>query len=58
MLQELELCIALQMEWSITHHIRAQYMKQLFNALKLNIQYAQMQSRTSNRGSFWPHQSF
>ena len=34
-LQQLELCFILQMEWCITHHIRAQYKKkQLFNALK------------------------
>ena len=33
-------------------------LKQLFNALKCNILSAQMQSRTSTRGSFWLHQYF
>ena len=34
-LQQIELCFILQMEWCITHHIRAPYiLKQLFNALK------------------------
>ena len=33
-------------------------MKQLFNALKSNIQSAQMQSRTTTSGSFWLHNPF
>ena len=33
-------------------------LKQLFNALKRNIQSSQMQSRMSTRGSFRLHQSF
>ena len=33
-IQQLELSFVLQMKWCINHHIRAQYIKQLFNALK------------------------
>ena len=49
-LQQLELGFVLQMEWCITHHIRAQYIE---TTLKSIIQSAQMQSRTSTRGGFW-----
>ena len=31
--QQLELRFVLQMKWYITHHIRAQYVEHLFNAL-------------------------
>ena len=51
-LEQLDLRLVLQMEWCITHHIRAQILKQPFNALKSNTQSAQMQSRTITRGSF------
>ena len=57
-LEQLDLRFVLQVEWCITLYIRAQILKQPFNALKPNTQSAQMQSRTSARGSFLLHQSF
>ena len=57
-LEQLDQRFVLQMKWCITHHIRAQILKQPFNALKSNTQSAQMQSRTSTRGSLLLHQSF
>ena len=58
MQEQLDKRFVLQMEWYITHHIRAQILKQPFSALKSNTKSAQMQSRTSTRGSFLLHQSF
>ena len=57
-LQQLELCFELQMEWCITHHIRAQYIETTLQCTERNIQSAQMQSRMSTRDSFRLHQSF
>ena len=57
-LQQIELQFVLQMEWCINHHIRAQYVEATLQCTEKNIQSAQMQSRTSTRGSFWLHQSF
>ena len=53
----LEQRLVLQMEYT-EYTSELNILKQLFNALKSNIQSAQMQSRTSTRGSFWLHQSF
>ena len=49
-LQQLELRFILQMEWCITHHIRAQYVETTPQCIRRNIQSTQMQSRTSTRG--------
>ena len=57
-LQQLELCFVLQMECCITHHNIAQNIETTLQCTEINIQSAQMQSRTSTRGSFWLHQSF
>ena len=58
-LQQLELRFVLQMEWCITHHIRAQYVETTLQCTEMkNIKSAQMQSRTSTRGSVRLHQSF
>ena len=53
--QQLELRHVLQMEYIkyIEYTSKLNILKQLFNALKSNIQSAQMQSRMSTRGSFW-----
>ena len=58
MLQQLELRFVLQMEWCITHHIRAQYIETTLQCTEMKYQSAQMQSRMSTRGSFRLHQSF
>ena len=60
-LQQLELCFVLQMDWCITHHMRGQYIETTLQCpeMKLKcVQFAQMQSRTSTRGSLRLHQSF
>ena len=51
-LQQLELRFVLQMECVLLITSELNILKQLFNALKCNIQSAQMQSRMSTRGSF------
>ena len=60
-LQQLELHFVLQIEWCITHHMRAQCIETTLQCFEMKykcIQSAQMQSRTSTRGSFRLHRSF
>ena len=60
-LQQLELRFVLQMEWCITHHMRAQYIETTLQCTEMKqkcIHSAQMQSRTSTRGSLRLHKSF
>ena len=56
-LQQIELRLLLQMEY-IEDTSELNILKQLFNALKSNIQSAQMQSRMTTRGISWLHQPF
>ena len=57
-LQQLELRFVLQMEWCITHHIRAQYIETTLQCTEMKYSICSDESRMRTRGSFRLHQSF